>query len=298
MTQTPEILVECIWDADAVLGEGPVWVAREQALYWVDIKGDKIHRLTLVSGTRTTWATSQQPCSLVPAVGGNFIGAFRGGFAIVTLATDAIALQPIADPESDKPGNRFNDGKVDGRGRFWAGTMDDNETDPSGVLYRLDPDLSWTRLDDGYVVTNGPAFSPDGRTLYHTNTFAGLIHAFDLAADGSLSNKRPFVRIPSERGYPDGMTVDAEGCLWVAHWGGWGLGRFDPDGKPCGRIDLPVAQVTSCAFGGPDLSQLFITTAAIGLDRAARRAQPLAGGLFVCEPGVGGLPTPLFGEAA
>ena len=298
MTQVPNIAAECIWDAGAALGEGPVWVAREQALYWVDIKGDKIHRMKPGSGARSTWATSAQPCSLAPAAGGGFIGAFRGGFAKVSLGETEIALEPVADPEADRPGNRFNDGKVDARGRFWAGTMDDGETDPSGVLYRLDPDLNCSRLDDGYVVSNGPAFSPDGRTLYHTDTFAGLIYAFDLGQDGGLSNKRPFVRIPAESGYPDGMTVDAAGCLWVAHWGGWGLGRFDPDGKPCGRIDLPVAQVTSCAFGGEDLSKLFITTAAIGLDQEARRAQPLAGGLFICEPDVGGLPTPLFGVAA
>ncbi|MDP6690203.1 MAG: SMP-30/gluconolactonase/LRE family protein [Alphaproteobacteria bacterium] len=290
--------VRCIWDAGASLGEGPVWVAREGALYWVDIKGGRIHRLSPASGWRSSWASAVQPCSLAPAADGTFIGAFRNGFAKVSLGDGEMALHPIADPESDRPGNRFNDGKVDGKGRFWAGTMDDNEQDPSGVLYRLDPDLSWTKHDEGYVVSNGPAFSPDGRTLYHTDTFAGLIHAFDLAEDGSLANKRPFVRIPIDCGYPDGMTVDAEGCLWVAHWGGWGLSRFDPDGQLCGRIDLPVAQVTSCAFGGPDLTQLFITSAAIGLDEGARRAQPLAGGLFICEPGVGGLPTPLFGEAA
>lgn len=290
--------VRCIWDAGAALGEGPVWVAREHALYWVDIKGGQIHSLSPATGARSSWSTPQQPGSLAPAVDGGFIGAFRNGFAKISLGEAEIVLEAIADPEEDRPGNRFNDGKVDGKGRFWAGTMDDHEKDPSGVLYRLDPDLSWRSLDDGYVVTNGPAFSPDGRTLYHTDTFAGLIHAFDLADNGSLGNKRPFVRIPTDRGYPDGMTVDADGCLWVAHWGGWGLSRFDPEGKLCGQIDLPVAQVTSCAFGGSDLTQLFITTAAIGLDAQARRRQPLAGGLFICEPGVAGLPSPLFGEAA
>ena len=290
--------VRCIWDAGATLGEGPVWVAREQALYWVDIKGGQIHRLMPETGARQSWTTAHQPCSLAPAANGDFVGAFRNGFAKVALQDNVLQLEAIADPEQDLPDNRFNDGKVDGQGRFWAGTMDDNERDATGVLYRLDPDLTWSRQDDGYVVTNGPAFSPDGRTLYHTDTFAGLIHAFDLGPDGDITNKRPFVKIPASQGYPDGMTVDGEGHLWVAHWGGWGLGRFDPDGKPCGRIDLPVAQVTSCAFGGEDLSKLFITTAAIGLDQEARRAQPLAGGLFICEPDVGGLPTPLFGAAA
>ncbi len=290
--------VQCIWEADATLGEGPVWAAREQALYWIDIKGGKIHRLSPESGARTSWAAPVQPCSLAPAAGGEFIGAFRNGFAKVSFRDDDMSLEAIADPEEDRPGNRFNDGKVDGKGRFWAGTMDDNERDPSGVLYRLDPDLSWSRHDEGYVVTNGPTFSPDGRTLYHTDTFAGLIHAFDLGSDGNLTNKRPFVRIPAEQGYPDGMTVDGDGCLWICLWGGWGVSRFDPNGLFLGRIDLPVAQVTSCAFGGRDLKQLFITTAAIGLDGPARRDQPLAGGLFVCEPGVAGLPSPLFGEAA
>ncbi len=291
-------VVRCIWDAGAALGEGPVWVAREQALYWVDIKGGHIHRLDPETGEKRTWTPAQQPCSLAPAAGGKFVGAFRNGFVEVAFEDGKLRVEAIDDPERGLPNNRFNDGKVDPQGRFWAGTMDDNELDPTGVLYRLDPDLSWSRQDDGYVVTNGPAFSPDGRTLYHTDTFDGLIHAFDLAPDGSIANKRPFIRIPADHGYPDGMTVDAEGCLWVALWGGWGLSRFDPNGEPCGRIGLPVAQVTSCAFGGPDLAQLFITTAAIGLDDAARRNQPLAGGLFICEPTVGGLPATLFGEAA
>lgn len=290
--------VQCIWDAGAALGEGPVWVAREQALYWVDIKGGQIHCLIPATDERRSWPTSVQPCSLAPASDGGFIGAFRNGFAKLSLGEDGVSVQAIANPEQDRSGNRFNDGKVDGKGRFWAGTMDDNEKDPTGALYRLDPDLTWRCLDDGYVVSNGPAFSPDGRTLYHTDTLAGLIHAFDLMDDGGLSNKRPFVRIPADCGYPDGMTVDADGCLWVAHWGGWGLSCFDPDGGLCGQIDLPVAQVTSCAFGGPELTQLFITTAATGLDPRARREQPLAGGLFICEPGVAGLPVPLFGEAA
>ncbi|MDE0942682.1 MAG: SMP-30/gluconolactonase/LRE family protein, partial [Alphaproteobacteria bacterium] len=267
-----------------------------------DIKGGKIHRLVpetgMGTGAQHSWTPDVQPCSLAPAADGNFIGAFRNGFAKVSFDDDNIYLEAIADPEADRPGNRFNDGKVDGQGRFWAGTMDDSESNPTGALYRSDPDLSWSRPDDGYVVTNGPTFSPDGHTLYHTDTFAGLIYAFDMAPDGSLNNKRPFIKIPSDRGYPDGMTVDGDGCLWVCHWGGWGISRFDPDGQPCGRIDLPVAQVTSCAFGGADLKQLFITTAAIGLDDQARAAQPLAGGLFVCEPGVPGLPTALFGAAA
>lgn len=279
---------ECVWPARALLGEGPVWLPEEKALYWVDIKGELIHRFHPGSGRQDTWSTPAPIGTLVPRRAGGFIAALKTGFHRVNLLL--ADFEPVCDPEAHLPDNRFNDGKADVAGRIWAGSMDDKETEPSGVLYRLDPDGTCTAMDRGYVVTNGPAFSPDGKTLYHTDTFARTIHAFDLGDDGELANKRPFIHIADDAGYPDGMTVDAEGCLWVAQWGGWRVARFSPQGDPLGDIPMPVAQVTSCAFGGPRMKTLFITTAAVGLDRFARAEQPFAGGLFAVEVDAVGLP--------
>lgn len=283
----------CIWPAGARLGEGPVWDLEERALYWVDIKAPAVHRITPSTGERRTWPMPEAIGAIARRKGAGFIATFKSGFALVDL--DHGRIEHLGHPEPERPDNRFNDGKCDPAGRFWAGTMDDNEREPTGWLYRFDPDRTWRRLDGPYVCTNGPAFSPDGRTLYHTDTVGREIHAFDLAADGALTRKRRFVKFAEDDGYPDGMTVDAEGHLWVCHWGGWCVTRFTPDGKRERAIRLPVAQVTSCAFGGPDLGTLFITTAAIGLAPEALARQPLAGGLFAVQPGPGGLPPATYG---
>ncbi|MBB3062403.1 SMP-30/gluconolactonase/LRE family protein [Microbulbifer rhizosphaerae] len=291
---------ECVWPAAATLGEGPVWVAREQALYWVDIKRSVLHRYCPPENSkgcneRSSWQLDSQLSAIAPRAGGGFVGAIRDGFALLFPDGDGVGIEPLGGPESDIPGNRFNDGKVDAAGRFWAGSMDDGEEEPTGALYRLDPDLSWQRLDADYVITNGPTFSPDNRILYHTDTLKRTVYAFDLETDGSPRNKQVFLQLPEESGYPDGMTVDAEGCLWVCHWGGWGVTRFSPEGEAIGRIELPVANVTSCTFAGPDLDTLYITTARKGLSDAELADQPLAGGLFRCRPGVRGPAPVLFG---
>lgn len=277
---------KCVADCQAVLGEGPVWVAAEQALYWLDIKGYRILRRS-VEGAITAWQTPFRICSLAPRAVGGFVAGTENGFALVEPAEDIYEL--IGDPEPERATNRFNDGKVDREGRFWAGTMDDAEEQPSGALYRLDQDRGWSRLDDGYAVTNGPAFSPDGRILYHNDSGRGTTFAFDIAEDGSLANKRVFARFESADGYPDGMTVDAEGCLWIAFWDGWCVRRLSPEGEVLRTIALPVARPTSCAFGGPELDQLFITSARVGLDAEALAAQPHAGALFMARPGVAGI---------
>ena len=286
------VQVKCIWPAAAVLGEGPVWDEEEEALYWVDIKAAAVHRYAPASGATQSWPMPERIGCIARRRQGGFVAGLKSWFAFLDLPSARI--EPIGDPEPDLPGNRFNDGKCDAAGRFWAGTMDDNEENPTGSLYRLDPDCRWHRIDRGYVVTNGPAFSPDGRTLYHTDSVGRTIYAFDLSPDGSVSSKRSFIEIPTDAGYPDGMTVDSEGHLWVAHWGGWRLTRFRPDGTIERAIELPVAQVTSCAFGGAALDTLYVTTASIGLDAKARAKQPLAGGLFELPVGVQGLPSPRF----
>lgn len=276
----------CVADVKAVLGEGPVWVDREQAIYWVDIKGRKIFRLS-ENQDLAVWPTPFRVGSLAPRAEGGFIAGTDHGFAIVDL--DANRFEPVAHPETDRPDNRFNDGKVDRSGRFWAGTMDDLEQQASGALYRLGADLAWTRADDGYKVTNGPAFSPDGRTLYHTDSALQTIYAFDLDEDGNASNRREFARFGDGDGYPDGMTVDSEGCLWVAFWDGWCVRRLSSSGEPIAKLDLPVQRPTSCAFGGAGLNRLYVSSARVDLTDDELAVQPYAGGLFLLTPGVSGV---------
>ena len=278
--------VQCVADVGAVLGEGPVWVAREQALYWVDIKGLKVFRLDS-NGERKTWDTPFRICSLAPRRAGGFIAGSEHGFAVVEL--ESARFEIIVDPETHLPGNRFNDGKLDRAGRFWAGTMDDSEQSSTGSLYRLDAGHSWQRFDEGYHVTNGPAFSSDGRIMYHNDSARQLTYAFDLDGEGVPSNRRVFARYGEGDGYPDGMTVDAENCLWIAFWDGWCLRRYSPEGNCLELIGLPVQKPTSCAFGGREMRQLYVTSASIGLTDQERSGQPCAGGLFMLDTPYTGL---------
>jgi sugar lactone lactonase YvrE len=282
----------CVAEVAAVLGEGPVWSARENALYWVDIKGRRIFRRAFDSGEITAWHPPFRVCALAPRESGGFVAGGENGFAFVDPAADRYDLH--ANPEPERPTNRFNDGKLDREGRFWAGTMDDEEVLASGALYRLDSDLSWRRMDDEYRVTNGPAFSPGGRLMYHNDSGRQVTYVFDLDEEGNASNRRIFAEYAEGDGYPDGMAVDAEGCLWIAFWDAWCVRRYSPDGEILETLQLPVQRPTSCAFGGPDLHHLFITSASIGLDEEALAKQPQAGGLFMVKPGVSGLPDALF----
>jgi xylono-1,5-lactonase len=284
MTGQPQ--VECVADVKAVLGEGPVWVARDCALYWVDINGRKIFRRD-GAGAAETWETPVRVGSLAPRASGGFVAGTDRGFMSVDL--DAGSFEPIGHPEAHLPTNRFNDGKVDRDGRFWAGTMDADEREAVGALYRLDGDLSWQRFDEGYRVTNGPAFSPDGRVMYHNDSARQVTYAFDLDRDGNASNRREFARYGKADGYPDGMTVDADACLWIAFWDGWCVRRYSADGRLLDTLRLPVQRPTSCAFGGEGLQMLFITSARRDLQGTELDKQPYAGGLFAAEVGVAGI---------
>lgn len=281
-----ESTIACAADVHAVLGEGPVWVAREAALYWLDIKGRKIFRLDS-RNVLTQWPTPMRVGSLAPRRKGGFIAGTENGIAEIDPSAGRFTI--LADPEASLPENRFNDGKLDRRGRFWAGTMDDLETRATGTLYRIDPDLGIAPVDSGYKVTNGPAFSPDGTVMYHNDSGLQTTYRFDLDQDGRLSNRTVFLKFKDGEGFPDGMTVDGEGCLWIAFWDGWCLRRYSPAAEWLETVKLPVARPTSCAFGGLDFDQLYITSASIGLDEGARQMQPNAGGLFMITPGVRGL---------
>jgi sugar lactone lactonase YvrE len=278
--------LRCVADVHAVLGEGPVWVARETALYWVDIKGLKIFRLD--DGDQITeWPTPFRIGSIVPRRSGGFIGGTEGGIAEIDPGAKRFKI--FVDPEANQPDNRFNDGKLDRQGRFWAGTMDDSERRDSGTLYRLDADRSLAAVDGQYRVTNGPAFSPSGEVMYHNDSARQVTYALDVDSSGNAASRRVFLQFGKGDGFPDGMTVDSEGCLWIAFWDGWCLRRYAPDGEWVETLKVPVQRPTSCTFGGRDLDRLYITSASIGLDEKALEMQPNAGGLFMVSPGVRGL---------
>jgi sugar lactone lactonase YvrE len=276
----------CVADVRALLGEGPVWVEREQALYWVDLKGYRILRLN-APGDWSEWPTPIRIGSIAPRAAGGFVAGTEDGFAFVDL--DEGRFEVFANPDEERPGNRFNDGKTDARGRFWAGTMVDREREASGRLYRLDADLSWRAVDEGYRVTNGPAFDHRRGRMYHSDSALQRIYAFDVHTDGSLGERSLFAQFGEGDGFPDGMTADSDGCLWVAFWDGWCVRRISPEGAVMEDVRLPVQRPTSCAFGGPDLDRLYVTSARIDLDEEALRMQPCAGGLFLVEPGVRGV---------
>jgi len=278
--------IHLVADVKALLGEGPIWVAREQALYWLDIKGRRLLRLD-DRGVRE-WPTPMRVGSIAPRAAGGFIAGTDAGFFTVEIAEE-VRFTAIGNPEVQLPDNRFNDGKVDRAGRFWAGTMDDTEQAAVGALYRLDPDHRWTKADDGYGVTNGPAFNRAGSIMYHSDSARRTIYRFALSPDGELGQREIFARFTGAEGYPDGMTVDAEDCLWVAFWDGWAVRRFSVSGEQLAAIDVPVQRPTSVAFGGPALDRLYVTSARIGLDPTALAVQPSAGGLFMLEPGVSGI---------
>jgi sugar lactone lactonase YvrE len=277
--------ISCVADVQAILGEGPVWVVQERALYWVDINGRKIFRLR--NGEAQSWETPIKVGSLAPRRQGGFVAGTDQGLAFVDLEEERFDV--FANPEEDLPDNRFNDGKVDRSGRFWAGTMDSHERKALGSLYRLDPGLELAVIDTGYHVTNGPAFSPDGRTMYENDSARQVTYAFDLDAAGNAAGRRVFRQHGKGEGYPDGMTVDADGCLWIAFWDGWCVRRYAPDGELLQTVEVPVQRPTACAFGGENLTTLFVTSARRGIEGTDLDNQPLAGGLFAADVGVQGI---------
>ncbi len=280
--------VRCVLPARALLGEGPLWDAGEGVLYWVDIKGRSVHRFDPATGHDAQWPVPETVGALARRAAGGLVLALRSGFHFLDLDTGAI--RPVARPELERAENRFNDGKPDRRGRFWAGSMHDPEVAPTGALYRLDPDGTCHRMVDGFVCPNALCWSPDGRTMYHADTPQRVVWAWDSDPDrGEIANRRVFARISPDDGAPDGATVDAEGFVWLAHWGGWQLTRHDPTGRTERVIRLPVQCPTCPAFGGPDLDVLYVTSATVGLSPAELAAQPCAGGILALDPGVRGL---------
>jgi sugar lactone lactonase YvrE len=276
----------CVWDLKATLGEGPIW--HGDALWFVDIKGHKVHRHDPATGEQLSFDAPEQVTFLAPlAPNAGFIAGLKSG---LHRFHPVMGFRPLVTVEAPELNNRPNDATVDAKGRLWFGTMHDGETNKSGSLYRMDAE-GVARMDKDICITNGPCVSPDGKILYHTDTLEKTIWAYDLAEDGALSNKRAFVHIKfGDDIYPDGSVVDSEGHLWTALWGGGGAVRISPAGEVVATIGLPAPNVTKPCFGGPDLKTLYFTTARKDLTDEALAQYPLAGGLFAVKVDVAGQP--------
>lgn len=296
--------ITCVVDCRCELGEGPVWCPVEQALYWVNIPapGAALHRFHPASGTHERWPISELVSAVILHKDGRILVTCKRGVKFFDRETGQLTL--FADPEPDRPHNRFNDGKTDRKGRYWGGTMGDNmdaegrgieQPQKAGSMYRIDPDGQSARMDTGFTTFNTCAWSPDGRTLYAGDSPVG-IYAYDFDLDaGAISNKRPFFMQPDDLGFTDGSTIDAEGFLWNARWGAGKVIRISPDGKIDRVIEMPVSQPSSCMFGGENFETLYVTSARHGIPQAQLAREPQAGSLFALDVGVRGLPEPRFG---
>ncbi|MBT5414985.1 MAG: SMP-30/gluconolactonase/LRE family protein [Rhodospirillaceae bacterium] len=282
-------------DIGARLGEGPVWCPRGKALYFVDSMAPELLRWHPETGAVGRWALPDLIGSLALREGGGAVVALRHG--LFTFDFESGATELAVDLSAENRENRFNDGKCDRRGRFWAGTMhfDGLPRGPKGFLYRFDADFGHVRRESGIRTSNGIGWSPNDRTMYYTDTRAERIYAYDFdPATGENSSRRDFAVVDPATGRPDGLTVDSEGGVWSANWGGWRVVRYRPDGTLDRIVEMPVERPTSVMIGGPDLRILYVTSAWDGLDDAARAAQPLAGHVFALDLDIPGLPEPRF----
>ncbi len=286
------IKAECVFAGGAVLAEGPVWDEQAQLLYWVDIERGKICRFDPVSQSNQEWLLGTKVGFAVLTESGDMLAGTQEG--LVRFSTETGHCAQYANPEPNLPDNRFNDGKCDPQGRLWAGTMSVMETEAAGSLYRVDADGNVNRCLTSVTISNGLAWSAD--RMYYIDSPTRRVDAFDFdASKGAISNRRTTVALADGLGFPDGMTMDAEGKIWVALWEGWGAGRFDPTtGEMLAKVEVPVACVTSCCFGGPDWEVLYLTTASRDLKEDEREKQPTAGGIFAAKPGVCGTPSIRF----
>lgn len=286
MNSQTQFSIERVADSGDLLGECPLWNELEGALYWVDSRAPALRRLAPGGNTFSTLTLAETVGSIAFRDRGGLLAATRSGIHFLDPASGA--LERVAAPESHLPDNRFNDGRCDRQGRFWAGTMSDVRRDPVGTLYRLDPDLACTPLRNAIIIPNSLAWSPDGRRMYFADTHRHAIWAWDYdPATGAATRERVFA--DTGAGRPDGSCVDADGCLWNAEYGAGRLVRYSPAGAVDRIVELPVANPTCCCFGGKDLDVLYVTTARQRLTPAELERQPLAGSVLALRPGVRGL---------
>jgi sugar lactone lactonase YvrE len=285
--------VEHVVSAQNKLGEGPIWHPSEQVLYWLDILQSCLQRYDPKSKKHEVIELGLLVSAMGVRAAGGFVMATSNGFALWDLETRQFKF--LGDPDANEAEDvRFNDGKTDRQGRFWAGKMGSMLTNS---LFRLDVDRSIHRMESGIGVSNGLGWSPDNRVFYYTDSATRIIYAYDFDAQtGAINNRRVFAQIPDEprEGVPDGLAVDEEGCIWSARWGGWKVVRYRPDGSIDREIAMPVEFPTSCAFGGPELKDLYITSAWVEILPDQRVEQPLAGDVFCLKTEVKGFPEPIF----
>lgn len=278
----------------ALVGEGALWDEKAQVLYWVDILSNMLYCYDPATGENRSWDVGQHVGTVVLRNGGGAMLALRNGFAGFDFASGEVTM--IADPEADQPGNRFNDGKCDPAGRFWAGTMAYENQSTQGSLYRLDTDMSVHKMVGAIGISNGIVWNSACDTMYYIDSMAYTVRAYDYDnATGDIGNERVVIRVDESMGLPDGMAIDGEDMLWVAHFGGSCVRRWHPqNGTLLAQVDLPTAQITSCAFGGPNFDTLYITSAANGYGEEEFAHEPQAGNLFAVQPGVQGVPSYRF----
>jgi sugar lactone lactonase YvrE len=287
--------MNCVLPIEASIGECPRWHPHEQLLYWVDIMEPSINRFDPVTGTNRSWKMPERIGCFGFRRGGGLIAGMQSGIFMIDLAP-RLVLTKVFDFEPDNPNTRFNDGRVCPGGRFWAGTNIESMDKRVGALFRFDPNGNCTRMVDGLICSNGLAFSPDGSIMYHSDSRQDYVWAWDYdKRSGEISNQRVFLQIDIQEGRPDGAAVDAQGYYWIAHVGGWHIARYKPDGSIDRVIGVPVQRPTMCAFGGPDLKTLYVTSARSPLSAQALAKQPLAGSLFAMAVEVPGLAEPYFG---
>jgi sugar lactone lactonase YvrE len=274
------MIIQTVTNHKCLLGEGPVWDAKRREIYWIDILNGAVHQYAFDTDAHRIYPAHELIGSLAITENGDFIVALKSGIAFMDRQTGA--LKRAINPENHLSNNRFNDGKCDPHGRFWAGTMSLSEEPNAGSLYVFEQGKIERKVEN-LTISNGLAWSLDHKTLYFIDTPTFEVTAFDYEkTTGNIKNRRVAFKISKKDGYPDGMTIDTEGCLWIAHWDGWQVTRWQPEtGEKLLSIALPVARVTSCTFGGNDLTDLFITSASVGLSESDLAAQPLAGTLFV-----------------
>lgn len=279
----------------AQLGEGAVWHPGRQSLFWIDIKGCRIHETGLAGTAVRTHATEGMVGAVIPTASGGLLAALQSG--IHRFDPDTGRSTPFACPaEHDATRIRFNESKCDPQGRLWAGTMAVDESGAQGALYRITPEGRSTRMRDHVAISNGLAWSADSRTLYYIDSPTRAVQAFDFDPEtGNLSRPRVAIDLASTPGFPDGCTIDVEGNLWIAFWDGGCVMRWDPvRARLLETLRIPVSQVTTCTFGGPRLDVLFVTSAAVNLTEAQRREQPEAGFVFAAQVGTSGRPADCF----
>lgn len=291
-----EVEVQSIWSGPTTLGECPTWDARAERLYWIDSLEQNIWSAREDGSDARSWQLPEVIGSIGLCEDGRLIAGLEGGFAFVDLRGNEPQIERIGDPEPELVDTRLNDAKVDPQGRYWCGSMNKDFAAPNASLYRLDSDLTWTRADSGFTVSNGIAFSHDGKRMYFSDSRVDRSYQYDFDAGmGALSNRRAFVDTSAYEGRIDGATVDSDGNYWGALFQGSAVGCFSPGGTLIAKVGLPVSCPTMCSFGGANMDTLFVTSALFLMSDAEREREPLAGGLFAIKGlGARGSPEPLF----